>query len=872
MITIRELLNDELTSNKANLNIGTIEKISSIFGNDPIKAKRAEVILAFILEACHIARGRSRPNPTRPFPFIRDQILGYLEADLETGIDHIIFNDGTSAARNASVAGMAVGDAGGAFNEFEPWVANPEGPLDPKKMMKAGGFFKSRKKGQHTDDTATGIVLMTAIALAKMRDGRDAPFPSALAKSLMVLWNINGFASGDTAGFGLGGSMSSALYAWEDLIEIIQTDHHNHTTIVEMVKKLDLNDLALSLTASFNHRLGLTSEGNGCLMRLAGAVSMASSLEQALDYAWYSAKITTGGPDVADLCRLFAYFMYRGFQLNAEPQKSPSHAGDSTAERFIKVRKLLFGQQYGEEMKKFTALVANSKIVAPKRPTDLLVELMKTERFQDTNEARWRFKKPRPDGSNANFWGASYRAKLLTKKKITHGGVDGSDFFPLHEDELVLPSGEKAIWRPSNLTENVQAIIKCDASGAELTMDVNWKGKEYKPNNKTLEGNAGYYLSYAVDAAIRTLQALFNIEDPEHGLQFIVAQCGDSDTAAAIYYQVATAMSGGGKRSPVQEEWHQAVFSHPLNRCVFEDTVESKFFFSLMKKSVPRARLLPGRRFDMILGAVTGDDSDLMYAAIEDARIHHTEADDIKCFLDLLKESIQTKRICLYENAAIDYEKIFTAKHAGNYEIIKALMGMAGAMGIDIEGVYQAEMVAIGENLVKSELLATYENHFARAIGLHADEEALIYIARHGELCIKFAYTNKAITYKNSLGSTPMRQRAGYREEGMQMYLQAPIVQYLPTPLPTKIVFGKTYAVKINDAKISELREVVTDRRPEVTGSSSVEFWANHAGMTSPEMEEICSKPNTRVSDEVSVQAAYEAGKIAGSRAAKMTP
>jgi hypothetical protein len=49
-----------------------------------------------------------------------------------------------------------------------------------------------------------------------------------------------------------------------------------------------------------------------------------------------------------------------------------------------------------------------------------------------------------------------------------------------------------------------------------------------------------------------------------------------------------------------------------------------------------------------------------------------------------------------------------------------------------------------------------------------------------------------------------------------------------------------------------------------------VESWANHAGMTSPEMEEICSNPNTRVSDEVSVQAAYEAGMMAGSRASKM--
>lgn len=161
--------------------------------------------------------------------------------------------------------GLAIGDAMGAPLEFQ----SPREPENYVKSFMSGGAHNV-SKGEFTDDTSMALAMADALILKKRFD------PKATMENFLK-WKNDGAFSPRGLMFDCGNTIFAALSRYErDRSNPYQGTDHS------------------------------MSAGNGGLMRLAPVIIAASNVEQAIDWAEASTRLTHAAEEALNYSRLLA--------------------------------------------------------------------------------------------------------------------------------------------------------------------------------------------------------------------------------------------------------------------------------------------------------------------------------------------------------------------------------------------------------------------------------------------------------------------------------------------------------------------------------------------------------------------------------------
>ena len=210
------------------------------------------------------------------------------------------------------ICGMIVGDALGVTNEFNPI----QHPKDIQKRMaeeksshqtypmQGGGNFRL-PVGNWSDDASMGLCLIEGLLAMEESDKREIPFHAIM--DLFYDWWSSGHNNGGLrTSVGLGGVISKSLLSWEK--------YHKATS--------KPNVLQHAYQSVERAQAMEKCDGNGSIMRGAGAAIFARSEEEAMRFGYHQSLITTPGYGSANCSRLLSYLCYQAMTVGIdEPEK-----------------------------------------------------------------------------------------------------------------------------------------------------------------------------------------------------------------------------------------------------------------------------------------------------------------------------------------------------------------------------------------------------------------------------------------------------------------------------------------------------------------------------------------------------------------------
>lgn len=192
-----------------------------------------------------------------------------------------------------SLAGLAMGDAAGAYVEFRPHEYLVEHPV---KNLQGGGTW-GLQPGQWTDDTSMALCLASSLLT---RRGFD-PYDQMVRYKW---WYKKGFLSSTGQCFDIGSSTRMALEEFCQRQNVLKQQFHG-------VKEEEIDAMSydqVKTVPNFNVVCGKSdAAGNGALMRLAPVpLFYFREPEKAVMLAGESARLTHGDRRAVDACRYYA--------------------------------------------------------------------------------------------------------------------------------------------------------------------------------------------------------------------------------------------------------------------------------------------------------------------------------------------------------------------------------------------------------------------------------------------------------------------------------------------------------------------------------------------------------------------------------------